>query len=168
MNPCFSPGCEVEAVYEIATIQAGTMRLACRRHALQAMETLDPPAAKTGTASAEARFWSRVQREDTGCWTWTGRKISGSDETGGMEWQGEILSARRIAWALEHGHVPERHLRTRCRNSRCLNPAHAYERLDDELTESIVRDRRPGESIAALARRHRRPRESLSRYLSAR
>jgi hypothetical protein len=118
---------------------------------------------------AEAKFWSHVQRDPgSGCWTWTGARVSGSDKCGGMHWHGERLSARRIAWALTHGQITERTLIARCRNPACLNPAHAYEAMDDILAEAIIRDRRPGESIAALARRYRRPRESLSRYLSAR
>jgi len=115
----------------------------------------------------EAKFRQHVVMHPSGCWTWTGGRVSGSDKVGGMHWYGERLSARRIAWAIAHGHITERVLLTRCRNAACLNPAHAYEVMDAEMAESIIRDRRPGETIAALARRHGRPRESLSRYLSA-
>ena len=116
----------------------------------------------------EAKFWRQVVRRPDGCWAWTGGRACGSDQVGGMHWQGERLSVRRIAWALAHGAIPERRLLTRCRDASCLNPAHAYEELDVELTERIVADRRPGETVTALARRYGRPRESLSRHLSAR
>ncbi len=167
-NPCFFPGCQDDAVYMIDHIQTGGSKLGCRRHARHAFDALDRVAPVPECIEREeAAFWFHVTRAESGCWTWTGPRISGADKIGGMHWRGERLSARRIAWALEHGHVPERALLTSCRNAACLNPAHAYEVMDPELAESIVRDRRPGETITALARRHGRPRESLSRYLSA-
>lgn len=72
------------------------------------------------------RFWQQVDKGagDDACWFWTAKSercrfsISGRDD--------KRMTARRAAWVLVRGEVPERHrVYSTCGNDRCINPAHA-------------------------------------------
>jgi HNH endonuclease len=68
------------------------------------------------------RFWSKVQRSESGCWEWTAAKTVGY---GRFADKGRTLLAHRVAYELLIGPIPEGlqidHL---CRNPSCVNPAH--------------------------------------------
>jgi hypothetical protein len=73
---------------------------------------------------ALARFWRKAERRDDGCWEWTGRV-----KTNGY---GTFFPSRRHSWNAHRwaytvlvGPIPEgMQLDHRCRNRRCVNPAH--------------------------------------------
>lgn len=77
----------------------------------------------------EARFWSKVEVDESGCWRWTGARAHGY----GRFWAGRRSAAghpsaemaHRFAYELLVGQIPDGleidHL---CRNRACVNPAH--------------------------------------------
>lgn len=78
-----------------------------------------------GLDSLHERFWSKVHKTDS-CWLWTahiGRRGYGMNRPV----QGETY-AHRIAWALVNGPIPDGltldHVKERCSNKHCVNPAH--------------------------------------------
>jgi len=68
------------------------------------------------------RFWEKVQKTDS-CWIFTG---AGCGVGYGEIWaHGRVMRAHRVAYELLIGPVPEGlTLDHRCRNRRCVNPAH--------------------------------------------
>lgn len=79
---------------------------------------------KFGDERLPARFWSKVQVDTvTGCWIWT----AGCNRQGsGMFWDGEeSVYVHRFAYEALVGPIPVgRHLRRRCDDPDCMNPAH--------------------------------------------
>ena len=77
----------------------------------------------------EARYWAKVDRRGPDeCWLWTGKTGKGY----GQIWlgynanRGVVMGwAHRVAWELAHGASPgEMHVRHKCDNPPCQNPAH--------------------------------------------
>lgn len=69
------------------------------------------------------RFWSRVQKAESGCWEWQGTKFN----TGYGQFcvAGLTRSAHRVCFELTKGLIPEGLLvRHTCDNPGCVNPAH--------------------------------------------
>jgi hypothetical protein len=76
------------------------------------------------------RFWSRVEKQDQGCWLWTGRR----------EWNGygrvRVCAARkgsthmvthRVSYLLHYGHIEAgMNVLHHCDVPACVNPAHLY------------------------------------------
>ncbi len=75
--------------------------------------------------SAVSRFWAKVDRstEYDGCWLWRASvDISGF---GLFSINDTLQLAHRVSWMMEHGAIPEgARILQRCRNHRCVNPAH--------------------------------------------
>lgn len=69
------------------------------------------------------RFWSHVQPNDQGCWTWTGRKNRGGYGILGV---GQTTAfAHRWSYEFHRGTIPVGlQLDHLCRNRACVNPAH--------------------------------------------
>ena len=77
------------------------------------------------------RFWSKVQKQESGCWIWTGTRTRdggyGQIRLPGLYAPliGPMRLAHRVAYELLVGPIPAGlvldHL---CRNRRCVNPAH--------------------------------------------
>lgn len=70
------------------------------------------------------RFWNKVEKTDT-CWLWT----AGTARGYGLFWlNGKMRLAHRVAYELEVGLIPEGmeldHVKERCGNRNCVNPAH--------------------------------------------
>ena len=69
------------------------------------------------------RFWSKVQKQDDGCWIWNG--AHNNYGYGRVYKDGRCLSAHRVAYEIAEGPVPPGldldHL---CRVRDCVNPAH--------------------------------------------
>lgn len=75
-------------------------------------------------APSEARFWRKVEQPDGmfGCWLWTGGLTLGGY---GVFHSGGEQSAHRFSFELANGPIPDGlEVDHRCRNTRCVNPAH--------------------------------------------
>lgn len=74
-------------------------------------------------AAAEKRFWSRVDKTESGCWEWTAGKLASG--YGSFRSANRAHVSHKFAWELLRGPVPEGldldHL---CRNRACCNPDH--------------------------------------------
>jgi hypothetical protein len=75
-----------------------------------------------GAAGDRARFLSKVQLTESGCWEFRGSPDNGY----GRFWSaGRTLLAHRYAWELLVGPIPEDlQLDHLCRNRLCVSPAH--------------------------------------------
>lgn len=115
----------------------------------------------------EADFWRHVEKRGNGCWAWKGGKASG-----GQAWQpggffnGERLHARRIAWALVHGEVPERMLQPACGDRLCINPEHARAGLLVDDVPDILEQMAQGLKHDAIAQQYGVHRCTLVKFLS--
>lgn len=110
---------------------------ACRRCPL--------PGAKgqQGFCGPECRFWSKVERPSpSGCWTWTGARLSATSDYGRIDVAGVRYVAHRYAYVLLVGPIPDGHeLDHLCENQRCVNPAHVEPVTPDEHGRRSVRQR---------------------------
>lgn len=72
-------------------------------------------------------FWNSAKLDEHGCWKW----LRGCDGKGygGLSYAGRYYIASRVAYALEHGEVPEgAHVLHSCDRGHlgCVNPHHLY------------------------------------------
>ena len=72
------------------------------------------------------RFWKFVQKDNSGCWIWTGRKtgpknfLYGSFRVGNVE-----IRAHRVSYQLLRGSIPVGFMLLHsCHNRLCVNPYH--------------------------------------------
>lgn len=75
-------------------------------------------------AKTQERFWAKVHRGAPGeCWPWTAaRERFGY---GRLNVGGRILKAHRLAYVEAYGEIPTGlHVRHKCDNPPCCNPAH--------------------------------------------
>jgi len=71
------------------------------------------------------RFWSKVSRDEAGCWLWTACKGRGGYGIFCYEGRGQV--AHRVAWVLTFGALPDgMWLCHRCDVPACVNPAHLF------------------------------------------
>jgi hypothetical protein len=75
------------------------------------------------------RFLSKINIQKNECWTWLGgvtKKGSGAyvDNMPVFNLQTDKVFARRIAYFIYFGNLPQAHIYTTCGNSLCLNPNH--------------------------------------------
>jgi HNH endonuclease len=72
-----------------------------------------------------ARFWSKVERR-RGCWVWKARIDRGGYGIFSVS-RSTLVRAHRYAWELLRGELPSATcLLHRCKERRCVNPAHLY------------------------------------------
>jgi hypothetical protein len=91
--------------------------------------------------TVEDRFWSKVIKGDD-CWLWAGGR--GQRGYGRFWYQGRMVPAHRMAWALEHAQVfpDDKGALHRCDNPPCVNPAHVFPGTPgDNLHDSIAKGR---------------------------
>ncbi len=92
------------------------------------------------------RFWSNIHFPDgSGCWEWRGNFTSDKGSSGrmpqfhvhdGTTW-GQKVSARRISYFIHLGTPPVRIIPS-CGNSRCVNPRHMLQDLDEAKVVKVV------------------------------
>lgn len=95
--------------------------------------------------TAEERFWAKVEKQEGGCWLWTGAITSHG--YGQFKVDGRLVGAHRFAYELLVGPIPLGltldHL---CRIRHCVNPSHLEAVTNRENTLR-------GEGITARAAR---------------
>jgi hypothetical protein len=75
--------------------------------------------------TAEARFWSKVERR-RGCWIWKARVDRGGYGIFSIS-RRRLVRAHRYAWGMLRGRLPPSGcLLHRCGDRRCVNPSHLY------------------------------------------
>ena len=75
--------------------------------------------------TAEARFWSKVERR-RGCWVWKARTDRGGYGIFSVS-RSTLVRAHRFSWELVRGRLPRAGcLLHRCGDRRCVNPSHLY------------------------------------------
>jgi hypothetical protein len=69
------------------------------------------------------KFWSRVRKNEGGCWLWLGGTHKGG--YGSFRSNHKVIQAHWAGYALKHGIVPDgKILHHTCKNPACVNPDH--------------------------------------------
>jgi hypothetical protein len=103
------------------------------------------PCSRIGYRTTPETFWAQVQKQDNGCWLWTGplgRRGYGKVMVNHTRWQ-----AHRYAWTLHRGSIPAGlYVCHNCPggdNPTCINPDHLFLGTDaDNQRDSIAKGRR--------------------------
>jgi len=94
-------------------------------------------------ATVEQRFWSKVDKQPSGCWLWTG--APNADGYGQFRLNGATPMAHRVAWEWLRGPIPAGLFLDHdnpafgCRNPLCVNPEHL-----EPVTNAVNLQRRRG------------------------
>lgn len=112
---------------------------------------MHPEYAKWLCESHEARFFSKVRKEESGCWVWTGHRYPkgyGAYKAPG----GRLVSAHRASYEMHNGPVPAGVVVChRCDNPPCVNPNHLW--LGTAAENNADRDAK-GRQVAPKGSRH--------------
>jgi hypothetical protein len=95
------------------------------------------------TPDVVVRFWSKVRRDASGCWLWTGAL---NTKGYGQFPTGSAYLVHRLAYRFAHGSVPHgRLVLHRCDVRSCVNPDHLFlGSALDNVADMIAKGRRAG------------------------
>lgn len=84
----------------------------------------DPIPVPTPTEKEAARFWAKVDKQEDGCWSWTGAKFT--QGYGMARLRGKNRRAHRVAYVWAYGEldISCSGLDHICDNKLCVNPDH--------------------------------------------
>jgi hypothetical protein len=90
---------------------------------------------KLSKAVIRKRLLQRIEKQENGCWLWTGSRTCGY---GSLSLSNKTLYAHRLAYEVWIGPVPKGHwVLHRCGNRMYVNPAHLY--TNKNLEERLLR-----------------------------
>lgn len=115
----------------------------CNKHYLRWLNTGDPLTIKNVIGvgeTPEEKFWSRVNKCESGCWIWQGGTTD--DGYGTVNFKGRTQLAHRVAWLLTYNEFPKLQLLHSCDNPPCVNTNHLREGTNAENVEDRVRRQR--------------------------
>lgn len=75
----------------------------------------------------ETRFWSKVTKRSSSCWSWTGSKDQNGYGRLGLRRTGGTLLAHRVSWTIHNGEIPKgMFVLHACDTPECTNPDHLF------------------------------------------
>jgi hypothetical protein len=106
----------------------------------------------------KARFYEKFERDENGCWVWTGStQNSGYGKLLGFD--GKTISAHRASWLLHHGDIPGNlQVLHTCDNRSCVNPDHLFlGTASDNMRDCSEKNRLGGNAVPKLTPEQIRP-----------
>ena len=91
------------------------------------------------------RFWSRVEKQENGCWKWIGAKFHRG--YGRVNSGGKMLRANRVAYEISKGDIPVGMVVChKCDVPLCVNPDHLFlGTIKDNVDDMIRKGRKNSE-----------------------